>query len=218
MAVDFQVVFPQTVAALNNVRVLPGVAPTTLDVLGDDFSSVDSVAINQMLSPDVVILSKTRLLAQVPAQLSRSVITSVTVTTHSLTISPRSVIKFQIGQSASKVSGILRLIQVFLKILLTTPGTDIFAPRIGGGALKNLGLSFGKDQGGAVVSDLIVAVNTTTRQITTIQARDPTIPRDERLLSAQVTAANFNRAEAALVVSIEVTSQAGRSATANLFV
>jgi hypothetical protein len=109
-------------------------------------------------------------------------------------------------------------VQVFLKILLTTTDTDIFAPRIGGNALRDIGLTFGKDQGGSIVSDVIVAVNTTARQITTIQARDPSIARDERLLAAKVTAANFNRSEAALIVTVEITSQAGRSATANIMV
>ena len=218
MSVDFQVVFPQTVVPLNSVRNLPGMSPRALDVVGQDFRSVDEVLINDLPSPDVVIVSKTRLLAQVPVQLVNATLTSVTVVSRQLTLSSRSLIKFRIGTTPSKVSGILRLVQVFLKILLTTTGTDIFAPRIGGNALRDIGLTFGKDQGGNVVSDFIVAVATTARQITAIQARDPSIPRDERLLAAKVLSANFNRAEAALVVSVELTSQAGRSATANVMV
>lgn len=218
MSVDFQVVFPQQVVPLNSVRILTGVTPRSIDVMGSDFRSVDQVLINDLASPDVVILSKNRLLAQVPDSLLQSTLTSVTVVSHSLTLSDRSIIKFQLGKTTSKVSGILRLVQVFLKILLTTTDTDIFAPRIGGNALRDIGLTFGKDQGGTIVSDIIVSVNTAARQITTIQARDPSIPRDERLLAAKVTAANFNRAEAALIVTVEITSQAGRSATANIMV
>ena len=138
--------------------------------------------------------------------------------TRNLTVSARSVIKFQVGNVASKVSGILRLVQVFLKMLLTTPGQDIFAPRVGGNALKNIGQTFGKDQGGTIVSDIIVSVDTTRKQIIALQSRDPTIPRDERLLAATVTAAAYNQAEGALVVTLELTSQAGRSATANIMV
>lgn len=218
MAVDFQVVFPQQVVPLSAVRILPGVNPRSIDALGQDFRSVDEVLINDQPSPDVVIVSKTRLLAQVPDALRNETLTSVTVISNKLTITSKSLIKFRLGRTTSKVSGILRLTQVFLKILFTTTGTDIFSPRVGGSALRDIGLTFGKDQGGGIVSNFVIAVSNTQRQLQTIQARDPSIPRDERLLSAVVTKAGYNRAEAALIVSVELTSQAGRSATANVMV
>jgi hypothetical protein len=189
-----------------------------LDVTGEDFRSVNEVLVNDIQSPLVVVLSKTRLLAQVPVGLDINLLSSVAVTSRDLTIGPRSLIKFQIGPTPAKVSGILRLVQIFLKVLITTPGRDIFAPRIGGAALKDLGETFGNDQSGNIVSDMIVAVGTAQRQILAIQSRDPTIPRDERLLSAVVSNAAYNTAEGALVVGVELTSQAGRSATANILV
>lgn len=218
MAVDFQCVFPQSTVPLTAVTQVPGLQPRTLQLTGTDFSSVAQVLLNDIPSPSVVVLSKTRLLAQVPEQLVNSIITSASVVTNDLTISPRSLIKFQLSPVTSKVSGILRLVQVFLKVLLTTPGKDIFSPRIGGNALKNIGLTFGEDQGGSIVSDIIVSVDTTKRQIQAIQARDPSIPKDERLLTASVTNAAYNRAEGAMVVSVELVSQAGQAATANVMV
>lgn len=202
--------------SLNAVRILPGMSPRSIDVIGTDFRSVDEVLINDLASPDVVIISKTRLLAEVPDALKNDTLTSITVVSNQLTVSAKSLIKFRVGRTTSKVSGILRLVQVFLKLLFTTPGTDIFAPRLGGNALKNIGLTFGKDQGGGIVSDFVISVGNTQRQIQAIQARDPSIPRDERLLSSRVTQAGYNRAEAALIVSVELTSHAGRAATANV--
>ena len=216
MSVDIQVVFPQEVVPLNAVRILPGVNPRSVDVIGQDFRSIDEVLINDVPSPDVVIVSQKRLLAQVPDQLVNETLTSITVISNKLTITTKSLLKFRFGKTTSKVSGILRLVQIFLKILFSTPGTDIFSPRIGGNGLKGIGLTFGKDQGGQIVSDFVIAVSNTQRQVQAIKARDPTIPRDERLLQAAVTKADYNRAEAALVVSVELTSHAGRSATANV--
>jgi hypothetical protein len=190
--------------------------PRTLQVIGQDFSSVAQVLINDIPSPSIAILSKTKLLAQVPTNLVNFTITSVTATSNNLTMSARSIILFQIGTVASKVSGILRLLQIFLKILFTTPGRDIFAPRIGGNGLKDLGLTFGEDEGSNIVSDFIVAVTTTTRQIIAIQSRDPTLTSSERLLSATVLSATYSLVESALIVSVQVTSQAGQSATANV--
>lgn len=218
MAVDIQVCTPQVLIPLNSVANLPGMVPRTLSVIGKDFSSVAQVLINDIASPSIAILSKTKLLAQVPPNLANTTVTSVTVTSYNLTVSARSIIQFQLGPVASKVSGILRLLQIFLKVLFTTPGRDIFASRIGGNGLKDVGQTFGANEGGNIVSDFIIAVTTTQRQILSIQSRDPTLASSERLLSANVLSANYSSTESALIVSVQVTSQAGQAATANVLV
>ncbi len=218
VSIDFQVVFPQQMIELSSITIMRGVTPPTLDVLGEDFRAVDEVRVNDIVAPNVVILTKKRMLIRVPELLQRSSITSVSVTSNSIFVSSKSMMKFRLGRTTSKVSGIMRLMQIFLKILFTTPGRDIFAPRIGAAALKNLGLTFGAEGGKQIVSDFVIAVATASRQIVAIQSRDPSIPFDERLLSAKVVAANYNRQEEALVVSVELLSQTGRSALANVAV
>lgn len=216
MPVDFQVAFPQDTIKLGLVSSVPNLPVRTLDVIGEDFRSVSDVLINQIPSPDVVILSKTRLLAQVPDSLSQTAVTSITVTSTRFTITDRSLIKFQIGRTPSKTRGILRLVQLFLKILFTTAGTDVFAPKIGGGGLRSIGELFGKDEGGDIISTFIISVDNTARQVIQIQARNQTTPPDEKLLTANVISAGFNRNETALLAGIEVVSQAGKAATARL--
>jgi hypothetical protein len=218
MALDFQVVFAQEIVPINSVTLLRGVTPLSLDIIGQDFTAVDEVRINDLVSPDVIVLSKTRLLAQVPDGAKNQLPTSINVISNRLGTTDKSVLRFRVGRVASGVSGTLRLLQLFLKLLLTTPGRDIFAPKLGGGALRNIGVSFGKDGGGNIVSDFIVAVSSTQRQIVAIQSRDPSLPNEERLLAAKVLSAAFNRNESALVVSVEITSQAGKAAKANLVV
>jgi hypothetical protein len=218
VAVDFQVCFPQEIVNLSSIQEVSGMTPRTVNIVGQDFRSVDEVLINGVQAPDVVVLGRRRLLAQVPPQLGYSPVSSVSVISNSLAITNKSILRFRIGPTPSKVTGILRLVQVFLKILFTTPGRDIFAPRIGAAALSKIGVTFGADEGGNIVSDFVVSVGTTQRQIVAIQARDPSIPPDERLLSAIVASAGYNQQEAALVVSVEITSQTGRSALANVVV
>lgn len=218
MGVDFQVVFPQQIIQLNSVQEVLGMTPRTVNVIGDDFRYIDEVLINGIRSPEVVLVSRRRLLAQVPLELGLSPVTTLTVVSNQLAITSQSVLSFQIGPTASKVTGVLRLMQLFLKILFTTPGRDVFAPRIGAAALKNVGTVFGADEGGNIISDFVIAVRTAQRQIIAIQARDASIPQDERLLSATVLSAGYNRDQAALVVSVEITSQTGRTALANVAV
>jgi hypothetical protein len=109
-------------------------------------------------------------------------------------------------------------VQLFLKILLTTPGRDIFSPNLGGGALKNIGHSFGRGQSDNITMDFVISVESTVRQILAIQGRDARLPFDERLLSARVSGAKFDHEQAALVVSVELTSQAGQAAITNVVV
>jgi hypothetical protein len=220
VAVDLQVVFPQEVIRLNRIQYTsPGPLnlPRALDIIGEDFRSVDEVLINDIPSPDVLILGQRRLIAQLPDVLQKTGdVSGVTVLSRRLTVTQRSLIRFRLSDQPGRVTGILRLVQLFLKVLFTTPGKDIFSKRTGGGALKNIGSTFGKSEGGNILSDFVIATATTARQIVSIQSRDPKIPRDERLLAAKVVRGGFNRELGALLVSVELTSQAGRAATANL--
>src|SRR5690606_23234077 len=212
MAVDFQICAPQEVIKLGQVRNIPGLPVRTLDIIGEDFRSVDEVLINDIPAPEVVVLSRTRLLAQVPEALQNSDVTSVSVLSTRLIITERSIIRFRISRTPSKVRGILKLMQAFLKVLFTTPGTDIFAKKVGGGALRTIGHNFGKDQGADIVSNFIVSVDNTARQLIQVQSRNSSLPPDERLLSAKVYKAGFVKNETALVVGIEILSQTGRVA------
>ena len=216
MAVDFQVCFPQELVKVSTVHTVPGLPVRTLDIFGDDFRSADEVLMNEVPSPSFVIVSKNRILAEVPEALKDSTVSSISVLSRKLTVTPRSYIRFRIGRTPSKVSGILRLLQLFMRLLFQTPGTDIFAPKLGGGALVHIGQSVSIEQGTDLVGDFIVSVDNTTRQIIQIQGRDQTIPPDERLLTAKVISAGFNKNETAIIASIEVMSQAGRAALARL--
>lgn len=216
VAVDLQVCFPQTSIRITAVSVVPGASPPAIDILGVDFSSVDSVLVNEMAAPSFYVVSKTRMIVTLPSGVTSAQITSLAVTSRQLVLSPQSLLVFQISQVPSKVTGILRLVQLFTKVLFTTPGSDIFSKGLGGSGLKNLGRSFSKVQSGGIVSDFVVAVDNTTRQIVRIQGQQPQIPSDEKLLTARVTTANFSLQQSALVCSVELTSQAGRAALANV--
>ena len=215
MAVDFQIVFPQESIQINAVSGVDG-STSVIDVLGADFTSVDSVLVNDVEAPSYYVVSKTRMFVTLPSLVPSGTVTSVAVTSSRLTISDQSLLKFRVSRIPSKVSGILRLVQLFTKVLFTTPGSDIFNRRMGGGGLRSVGRNFSKAESGAIISDFVVAVDNTTRQIVTIQGRQPQLPSDVRILAARVASARFSAQEAALVVSVELTSQAGRSARANV--
>lgn len=216
MAFDVQVCYPQQVIKLTSVTLVEGASCPTVEVIGDDFSAVDEVLLNDLRSPSVHVLSKNKLHAELPTSVTADTLGTVMVVSYGLVFTDRSVISFKAGITNRKVSGINRLLQLFLKILLTTPGTDIFHKTLGGGALQNLGATFTKSSTNNIVGGFLIAVDNTVKQITAIQARNPRLPRDERLLSATVSGARFDARQTALVVSVLLKSQAGDSALANI--
>ena len=216
MALDVQCTYPQQLIQISAVSLLPGLEEPTVEVIGDDFSAVDEVLLNEIPSPAVIILSKTKLTAVLPTQVQGQSTINVTVVSYKLVFTERSLIAFQFGRTNRKISGINRLLQLFVKMLLTTPGSDIFNKTRGGGALRNIGRTFSKDSSGTLVSDFVISVDNTARQLASIQARTPRLPRDERLLGARVLGARFDASQTALIVSVLLTSQAGTTATAQI--
>lgn len=213
MPVDFQIIFPQETIDLSSVVVLPG-EPKTVEVLGEDFRAVDEVLINGTQSPKVMVVAKNKLTAEVPDLWKSSDILSVNVVSRHITLSPRSLVKFKIGRRPGKVSGIMRLMQLFLKILFTTPGTDIFNKHLGAAGLRNVGETIG--DGAEMLSSLVIAVDTATRQIVALQARNPSIPLDERLMDAKIVRQGFDKSNLSVILEIELRSQSGQLAITNL--
>ena len=151
MSVDLQVVFPQEEIELNSIRLVPG-PPFMLDVIGADFRSVGEVLVNGVASPNFIVLSRTRLLAQVPQVLENDRLVDVSVLSRRLAITEKSLLRFRLTKSPQMVTGLLKLIQLFLIFLLNTKGTDKIDKKRGASALKSIGQTFGADQGGDIVS------------------------------------------------------------------
>ena len=217
MAIDLQTVHPQNTIPVSRTKFITLGGLLALDVTGEDFRSVDTVFINDVESPDVIVVSTTRLLAQLPDNLqSQPDVQSITVLSRELTLSASSVLRFRIGDTPGLASGILRLLQVFVKLLLARRGSDLFNPALGGGLLDDIGTTFGSEEGSNVLANARISVDRTARQIIAIQSQNGTLPRDERLLNAKLLGATFSRASASMFLSVEVTSQTGTPARLNL--
>jgi hypothetical protein len=217
MAVDFQVVHPQESIRLDNVRLITYEGLRALRLSGADFRAVDEVIVNDSPSPDVIVLSKNELVAQLPSALQDiPEVRSVMVLSNQFVLSPRSLVRFRIGKTPGRVRGILRLVQLFLKVLFTTPGSDIFHPNAGGGALQTVGSTYGQGEGEGIVTEFVIAINRAQRQLIAMQSRDHRAPRDERLMAASVLSTEFDKLQGGVYITVEIISQAGRRAITNV--
>lgn len=216
MAIGIQVVFPEETIELDSVYEMPGYVPRALDIRGVDFTRVSEVLINDDPAPNFTVLGNTRLLAQVPEAHATGTIFSVIVLSGALsTTGEESLLRFRLDNSPKRISGVLRLVQCFIKVLFTTPGTDIFAPSLGGGLLSRVSSYVGKDGGKSTISDVAVSLDITTRQIISVQSRNPSLPPSERLVGSKLLGAVYNRNDTSLNIRFRLDTQAGSYAMVN---
>lgn len=213
--IDLQVIQVRDLLKVRRVTEA-GITPRTLLLTGEDFSSAQEVYINESLSPDIVVSDSTHILAQVPTPHLQSRIRTVSVVSSRLTRTRSSTIKFLFGNIPNRASGIERLIQLFLKTMLQTPGTDIWVPNSGGGLLRAVGRAVGKNDHASVVADFQLSVTRARQQIMQLQASNPPTDLSERLLYARPIDVKFLPHELALVGKIDIANQAGKSAVVGL--
>lgn len=200
------------VVNVNLVKEAVGVSPRSIIIEGEDFNSVEQVIIDGIQSPDFVVYSTTKLVAEVPEPLRTSTIGTVTVLSQNLTLTDRSLVEFTFGTRPKLIRGTLRLMQNFLRILLRSPGSNIFHKRSGGGLLKRIGSSVSSRS----AADVQIAVTLTKQYIINIQTPVRQIPPSERLLSAEIAALNADPSNTSLYVTIILTNHSGQRAGTTL--
>lgn len=207
----------QLIRLLDDVRVTSirnaiGVSPRSIIIQGEDFRSVEQVIMDGFVSPFFVAHSPTEMIAEVPEPLRESTINNVSVLSSSLTMTDRSLVEFTLGTRIKKVTGSLKLMQTFLRILLRTPGSNKFSPRSGGGMLALISGNIGNQ----TAADIAIAIQTARQYLINVQTADRSIPPSERLLSAEIQSINADPHSASTYVTIVLTSHAGSRGAATL--
>jgi hypothetical protein len=215
---DLQVVKSRQSLPIRDIKTVPGVTPAVLDVRVANLTSVNEVRINDIRSPSVMIVSSRQLLAQLPDEISDvSFVRTVEVLTNlPITLEPAKLF-MEIGRTPVDVEGIQKLVQLVIKVLLTSPGRDLFDPQVGGGFLRQIGRNISLNNVSVLMTDLSVGITRTLTQIIESQSQDPAIPDDERLLSLDIVDAVFDAESASVFVALRVESVAGPEAVARLF-
>lgn len=215
---DLQVVKSKQSIPIREINPVPGVTPTVLDIRATNLHGVQEVRINDIRSPSVMVVSSRQLLAQLPDEISDvSFVRTVEVLTNlPITLEPNKLF-MEIGTTPTSVEGIQKLVQLIIKILLTSPGRDLFEPQVGGGFLRQIGRNISLNNVSVLMTDLSVGITRTVAQIIESQSQDPAIPDDERLLSLDIVDAVFDAESVSVFVALRVVSVAGPEAVARLF-
>lgn len=112
------------------------------------------------------------------------------------------------------VDGLQLLVQNYLKCFLTSPGSDVFSKKWGGGGNKLVGMVYGKE--GDITTAAAEAVRRTTQSIMSRQMSNLTLPRSERLASAKMVTSRLSLDDQTFLLDIEIRNQEGRTVRAGL--
>ena len=213
---DYPLLAINQVAHVDNIDFFGGGSGgiLSMDIRGRDFTGLSAVLINGHRSPTFVVLSDTRLLADVPRSQLGGPIRSITVLkSNASTSSQGSIISFEAVGSATVVPSSTFLVQKVLKYLFTTPGSDIFSPTYGSGLLSLLGSSGTASSSLASLARL--RVQEALSQIIQDQA-DSSAPLTEKVQSIEVLSASFSETDTSLDIRLAVISMAGQRVVAGL--
>jgi len=189
-----------------------GVNPS-LEMVGEDFSSVEQVFFNDVASPGFIILSKHKMIAELPAGVRRNIRTVEVLSSLFTGTAEASKVLFEMGDRTCNITGLLRLMQLYVMWLLKTPGSDIFRPDDGGGLLRMAGqLATGRSMS-PLLSGVTQAVERTTDQIRNMQSNVRSLPASERLLDASCLGVDANAQDTSVSASIIIDNVLGEQAT-----
>lgn len=214
--IDIKILTIKDLLPITKVEYATKVVPLSLLITGDNMSQASTVYVNDIEVKEFAIVSKTRLLAQVPTSEKDTVLRKVAVIATTAAVNRRSLLHFEVSSTIRSISGIERLVQAFCKQLVQTPGSDKFRPEEGGGLMKIVGRNVSKGDSKNVQAAVINSISRSRDQLIARQNSDRRIPADERLLTATAEAVGFDPATTTLTARIAIAAVSGRQAVANL--
>lgn len=119
---------------------------------------------------------------------------------------------FTWGKRTKYVEGVLKLVQMIVKIILTTPGRDHFATQVGTivPTLFQRGVSQSSVQ--LIKMDIMISLQDLERQIQDIQA-GLAIPDSERLREIETRRVEYLTTSNEWIIELSVLSEAGQGVT-----
>lgn len=217
MAVQLEVVKYRDLLQVHSIpRVIPGVSPLTIEVKGVDFSTVAEVIINSVPSPEFVIINKQTMWVQLPDAAQNGISTIEVLSSKFTRTIAASKVLFQLGDKTRAISGLPKLVQLFVKWLLQSPGSDIYDPSRGGGLQAIVGRINSTRDMKAVTASITRAVDATVTQVRNSQVNQTKLAMSERLLSASLQDINVFEKQMEARARVRIISMAGPEAVAEI--
>jgi hypothetical protein len=207
---DFKILTAKILLKINTVVPVRNFLPPAIMVTGEDLNKLDQIYYNEVLAEDYIITSSSRLVVAVPeSQIGKDLFSLKIISTVPVPFKDAD-LTLELGGPLRSISGIERLIQSWLLIFMTNPGSDIFSPDSGGGGRSIIGKptdSLHK----SVSADLTLAIERAKSELLRLQSKYPRVPPSEKLLSASLENIAFNQSTGILSARVSITNMIGQS-------
>lgn len=135
---DLKIVHARATIPITGYAVVNATTYPQVEIKGErGFSYVTSVEINGVKADNISILNDSRLRASIPSGIQEIITVDVYTSNRS-----SGSYRVRSGLGVSTVSGVDKVAQKVVKVLLTTPGTDIRNPELGAGLRDVIGRPF----------------------------------------------------------------------------
>lgn len=180
------------------------VSDTVLEVAGAGFTFATSVLINNIFTCEFQVLSDRRMLVTIPAAARGGPIESITVYADTQDTGLVDDMEFALTKEAR--SGLARVIQQVVKLLLTTTGTDKYRD-LEGGSLTDLLRKVSLSDSSAVAGIVATSVQSVERQILSSQV-GKSLPDEDRLVGVRLESVSTDLTNLTVTLSLSVITAA----------
>jgi len=212
---DLRVVQAKAILRVTSVAPVRGFNPPAIIVLGEKFNVADEVVYNGIEVTEFLIASSTRIVARIPPSQVGLALSDIRVLAPVQAAKADSIVSLGLSTPIRAVDGVDRLVQEFLLVFFTTPGSDLFDPAAGGGGRALIGRN-SQGAGHGAVSSLSMAVDRSRQEILRKQSKNSKIPPSERLLSASLSDVKFDARASTLSGVVTLRNVLGASASVNV--
>lgn len=208
---DFSIIAARVLLKVHSVAPIRGFNPPSVVVLGDKLNLTQEVFYNELKVTEFVVSAPNRLVVRIPeSQVGKEfvgiqVFSSVNVTKTS------SALSFELIKPLRQIEGIERLVQSWMIVFFTSPGSDVFDLKSGGGVRAIIGKNT-NTQGKGVSADLALAIERTQNELLRLQSQNSKIPLSEKLLSATLSAMNYDDRTTTLSATVALKNMLGEQA------
>lgn len=212
---DFRVVTAKVFLKVHRVVPVRGFLPVSVMVLGEKFDRASEVTYNGVQATQFIIQAPNRMVVRVPDSQIKQPFTEIAVLSDVAVAQQDAAVSMAVPRPLKTIEGIERLVQSWLLIFMTTPGSDIFNVNSGGGARSIIGRSTDRDHTN-VSASLALAIERTKNEMLRSQAKTPGLPLSERMLSCTLDRIYFDSKTSVLNAQVSLSNMLGRSAQVSL--
>lgn len=208
---DFRIVYAKTALKYSFIRPIRGFQPPSIAIVGIRLNETEEVIYNGIDVTDFMIASPTLLIVRIPPSQVGKDLNELRVLSSPKRLGGDASVKLGLTTPTRTISGIDRLVQSFLMVFLSTPGSDAFNRTSGGGALGLVGKTSDKVHS-SIGADLAVAVDRAKQEITKAQAKNSRMPPEEKLLSVSLDNVKFDQGSTVVTARISIKNMLGEEA------